>query len=93
MALGLAGVFGNNKKYKIIYECILAVTISVSASIVSGVVFFGQFAPEGIPPIVHSLVYNISSSGVEGAIATFVISILPLNRFNRIVNKTDLFNM
>lgn len=91
MALGLAGTFGSDKKCKIIYGCILAVILSVGSSIVSGVLFFGQFAPEGVPTIVHSLLYNISSSGVEGIVATIVIVILPLNRFNRVVNKADLF--
>lgn len=91
MALGLAGSFGNNKKSKVIYGCVLAVILSVGSSIISGIVFFGQFAPEGISPLVHSLLYNISSSGFEGMVCTIVISILPLNRFNRVVNKTDLF--
>ncbi|HEX6988671.1 MAG TPA: energy-coupled thiamine transporter ThiT [Bacillota bacterium] len=29
------------------------------AHVVSGVVFFAEFAPEGVPPLVYSLVYNL----------------------------------
>lgn len=91
MALGLAGTFGSNKKYKIVCGCILAVVLSVACSVISGVVFFGQFAPEGLSKIVYSLIYNVSSSGVEGLVVTIVIAMIPLNRINRVINKTDLF--
>lgn len=91
MVLGIAGTFGSDKKYKVVYGCILAVVISVTLSIISGVVFFGQFAPEGVSKIVYSLIYNISSSGLEGLVVTIVITMLPLNRINKVVNKTDLF--
>ena len=91
MALGLAGTFGNNKKYKVVYGCILAIVVSVSISVLSGVIYFGQFAPPGMNLLVYSLLYNVSSSGVEGLLVTIVIGILPLNRLNRAVNKKDLY--
>lgn len=91
MALGLAGTFGNNKKSKIVLGCLLAVTISVAISVLSGVVYFGQYAPPGMNLLIYSLIYNVSSAGVEGLIVTIVISILPLNRFNKTINKKDLF--
>ncbi|MBB6623671.1 energy-coupled thiamine transporter ThiT [Clostridium gasigenes] len=91
MALGLAGTFGNNKKYKVVYGCILAIVVSVSISVLSGVVYFGQFAPPGMNLLVYSLLYNVSSAGVEGLVVTIVIGILPLNRLNRAVNKKDLY--
>lgn len=91
MALGLAGTFGNNKKYKVVYGCILAIVVSVSISVLSGVVYFGQFAPPGMNLLVYSLLYNVSSAGVEGLVVTIVIGILPLNRLNRVVNKKDLY--
>lgn len=91
MALGLAGTFGNNKKYKVVYGCILAIVVSVSISVLSGVVYFGQFAPQGMNLLVYSLLYNVSSAGVEGLVVTIVIGILPLNRLNRVVNKKDLY--
>lgn len=91
MALGLAGTFGNNKKSKVILGCLLAVIISVAISVLSGVVYFGQYAPPGMNLLVYSLIYNVSSAGVEGIIVTFVIGILPLNRLNRTINKQDLY--
>ncbi|MFU1824991.1 energy-coupled thiamine transporter ThiT, partial [Enterococcus faecium] len=42
MALGLAGSFGIDKKYKIFLGSLMAGSISTFVSIISGVIFFGQ---------------------------------------------------
>ena len=92
MALGLAGTFGNNKKYKVIYGCLFAVVISVAISVLSGVVYFGEYCPPGMNLLVYSLVYNVSSAGVEGLLVTFIICILPMNRLNKVINKKGLYS-
>lgn len=86
MALGLAGIFGNDNKRKIVLGCILSVFLCVFASIISGVIFFSQYAPEGMNVWVYSFVYNFTSAGVEGIITTGVVSILPIKRFLKIIN-------
>jgi len=45
----------------------------------------------GMTCAISSLIYNVSSSGVEGLVVIIVITMIPLNRINRVVNKTDLF--
>ena len=89
MLLGLAGTFGKEKKSKVILGCLFALALSVSMNIISGCVFFGDYAPEGMNVFVYSFLYNVSSLGVEGLLSTIIISILPLNRFNKALNLSN----
>ena len=89
MLLGVAGTFGKEKKSKIISGCLFALALSVSMNIISGCVFFGDYAPEGMNVFVYSFLYNVSSLGVEGLLSTIIISILPLNRFNKALNLSS----
>ncbi|WP_370830460.1 energy-coupled thiamine transporter ThiT [Clostridium sp.] len=89
MALGFTCIFGSDKKYKIILGSLFAVTLSVFSYFVSGVVFFAQFAPEGMNPYLYSFLYNFTSAGVEGILCTVLISIIPLKRFKKEVSIKD----
>lgn len=89
MLLGLAGSFGKEKKSKVILGCLLAVVLSVSMNIISGCVFFGDYAPEGMNVFVYSFLYNVSSQGVEGLLSALIIGILPLERLNRAINLSS----
>lgn len=82
MALGLAGSFGMEYKKNIILGCLMASMISVLSSVLSGVVFFAEFAGDA-NVWVYSFVYNFSSIGVEGILSTIVVAILPLKRIAR----------
>ncbi|KKY02753.1 MULTISPECIES: energy-coupled thiamine transporter ThiT [Paraclostridium] len=88
MLLGLAGSFGKDKKSKVILGCLFAVVLSVSMNIISGCVFFGDYAPEGMNVFVYSFLYNVSSQGVEGLLSALIIGILPLERLNRAINAS-----
>lgn len=89
MLLGLAGSFGKEKKSKVILGCLFAVVLSVSMNIISGCVFFGDYAPEGMNVFVYSFLYNVSSQGVEGLLSALIIGILPLERLNRAINLSS----
>ncbi len=80
MALGLAGVFGKEKKVNIILGGLLATALSVFASVISGVIFFGSYAPEGMNLWLYSTIYNFTSGGVEGIMTTILIGFLPMKR-------------
>ncbi len=47
-------------------------------SVLSGVIFFSAYAPEGMNAWVYSMVYNISYLGVEGLISLVVLNIPPV---------------
>ena len=74
-ALGLAGFFAN-KKHGLQIGYIVAVFGRSVFAVISGVVFFGAYAPEGTPAIVYSLTYNATYI-VPEAIATLIVISLP----------------
>lgn len=81
MALGLAGTFGNHTKTRVILGSLMAVFIGVNSNVLSGVLFFGQYAPEGMNVIWYAMVYNYSSAGVEGLLTIILIGMLPIKKF------------
>ena len=80
MALGLAGYFRNNKT--------LAVVIAMSGRFIfhfiSGVVFFGSFAPDGMSPIIYSAFTNALLIIPNGLICLIVIYLIPIDRLKKI---------
>ena len=67
--LGLAGIFKSNP--------IAGVAVAISGRFVahylSGIIFFAEFAPEGINPYLYSALYNGSFLSVEFAISGILI--------------------
>ena len=74
-ALGLSGLF-SEKKNGLLKGYILGVIGRYIFAYISGVVFFGHYAPEGTPAAVYSLTYNATYILPE-AIATIVIISIP----------------
>lgn len=85
MALGLAGVFGKDKKINIVLGGLLATTLSMICYVLSGVIFFASSAPKNMNPLIYSFIYNLSSVGVDGILSIFLISIFPIGRFNNVL--------
>jgi thiamine transporter len=81
-ALGLAGFF----KDKRLLGTSVAVFVRFICHFISGVAFFGSFAPKGMSPIVYSLLVNGPMVGIEGIICLIILAILP---FERIVNASS----
>lgn len=86
MSLGLAGFF-KQKKW-------LGVSVSVFVRFIchfiSGVAFFGSFAPEGISPALYSLAVNGPMIGIEGIICLIILSLLPIERILHATSTPDL---
>ena len=74
-ALGLSGLF-SEKKNGLLKGYILGVIGRYIFAFISGVVFFGHYAPEGTPAAIYSLTYNATYILPE-AIATIVIISIP----------------
>ena len=55
---------------------VVAGIVRVFFHVLSGVVYFAEYAPEGMNPLVYSLVYNLSSAGVDALICA-VIGFIP----------------
>lgn len=74
-ALGLSGFF-YKKKYGLQIGYVAGVIGRYIFAVISGFIFFGQYAPEGTPAIVYSLTYNATYI-VPEAIATLIIISIP----------------
>lgn len=74
-ALGLSGFF-YQKKHGLQIGYIVGVLGRFVFSTISGVVFFGSYAPEGTPALVYSLTYQASYILPE-AVATLIIISIP----------------
>lgn len=80
MALGIAGYFKNNK--------LLATSLSILCRyifhFISGVVFFGSYAPAGTSAFVYSAMVNVPIMVSNGLICLILIYILPIDRLKNI---------
>ncbi|WP_238900311.1 energy-coupled thiamine transporter ThiT [Clostridium sp. YIM B02500] len=75
-ALGLAGFF----KQRRLVGVSIAILVRFLCHIISGIVFFGSFAPEGMSPLVYSLLVNGPMIGIEGIICLVILAVLPIER-------------
>ena len=73
-ALGLAGFF-SEKKYGLTIGYIVAVFGRFVFAVLSGVIFFGMYAPEGMSPMVYSILYNGGYLLAEAVVTVIIISI------------------
>lgn len=80
--LGLCGIFGD-KKINIFFGGIFVSFLSTLFTILSGAIFFGDYAPEGMNPWIYSIIYNVSTTGIEGILSTIVLLFIPIKRFKR----------
>lgn len=76
-ALGLSGLFCN-KKFGLQIGYVVGVVGRFVCSTLSGVIFFADYAPEGMNPWVYSIVYQGSYLGAELVLTLIVISIPPV---------------
>ncbi|HEY5562192.1 MAG TPA: energy-coupled thiamine transporter ThiT [Clostridiaceae bacterium] len=83
MALGLAGYFKRNKYF--------AVTVGIFGRFlchfISGVVFFGSYAPVGQSVYLYSLIYNGFYLSIDFIICMVIIGLLPIKRFENLLKK------
>lgn len=74
-ALGLAGFF-HNKKHGLIIGYVVGAFGRYLCHVISGYVFFAEYAPEGMNPLAYTLGYNLTYILPE-VIATVVILCIP----------------
>lgn len=76
-ALGLAGFF-NKKPHGLQIGYIVGVIGRFVFATISGVVFFGAYAPEGMNPLVYSSAYQASYLVPEAVVTLIMISVPPV---------------
>lgn len=83
LILGIAGYFKNNK----LLGCGIAIFMRYICHVISGVVFFASYAPEGTSPLIYSLTVNASVVGPDGIICLLIIGLLPIERLYSLINS------
>ena len=87
MVIGLSGMFGTDKKWKIFLGCIVVGFIAAGLNTLSGVLYYAQYTPKGMNIWVYSIVYNYSSTGVEALITSIFMMILPIKMLKERIGK------
>ncbi len=86
MLLGIAGYFPKHMNVGMI----IAALFRFTSHVISGYVFFGQYAPEGMNPLLYSVIYNGSFLAVDLVIAMVVMNLLPINKLGSNLMGRDL---
>jgi len=76
MAMGLAGLFRSH----LYWGTALAFGLRFLCHFISGFVFFGSYAPEGMSPIYYSLVFNAAYLVPEMLICCLLLKVLPVKK-------------
>ncbi len=77
--LGLCGLFASSENYLGLSKgYVLAVLGRFLCSVASGVIFFGEFAPEGFSPLLWALVYNGTFMGIECIMTLIILNLKPI---------------
>lgn len=85
--LGYAGIFGSDKRWKVIPGVVLAVALKFTGHVLSGVIFFSQNAWDGWGAWGYSLAYHLSSKVPEGLVTLLILLALPLSMLRKAVRE------
>ena len=85
LCLGVTGFFRNNR----MIGSAIAILLRFLCHFISGVIFFGSFAPKGISPFIYSLIVNGSIMGADGLICLIIIYLLPIKRLINTINNNQ----
>jgi thiamine transporter len=84
LLLGTSGFFRNNKYL----GTSLAVVLRFISHVLSGVIFFGEYAAPGQSPLMYSMIYNGSFLGVELIICLVLVALLPVAQLKKHLIET-----
>lgn len=88
-ALGLSGVF-SEKKYGLEKGYILGVFGRCCFSVLSGCLFFADYAPEGMNPFWYSFTYNASFIGAEAGLTLLLLAIPAMRKAMAAIKRLAL---
>jgi len=77
--LGLSGLC-RHQKNGLIKGYLTGLSARYICAVVSGIVFFGSYAPDGFNAVTWSLFYNFTYLAAEGALTVIIISLPPVKK-------------
>ena len=84
--MGCAGLFGKTRG-KIVLGALLAILLRFWAQVLSGLIFFGQYAWEGFGAWSYSLLFHLSGKIPEGILTIVVLLALPMERLTEFAKR------
>lgn len=87
-ALGLTGLFGSSKS-ALVKGSILAIILALIGHILTGIIFYKQFAVDGMSFYTYSIVYNLLSEGVSMIIGFIVLLLLPIKNIKDLIGENE----
>lgn len=83
LAYGALGLSGLTSKWKngLIPGYIIGVASRFLCSFLSGFIFFAEYAPDGMNPILYSFIYNLIYMGTEAIITVAILLVPAVNKF------------
>ena len=87
MAIAFTPIFGSSNRLKLVSGALVAGLLSIAFSILSGGIFFGQFAPEEMNPWMYSIGYNFLGYGVEVFLSIAILTIIPISNLKQILKN------
>ncbi len=88
-ALGLSGLFAS-QKHGLIIGVVVGYLGRFTFHLLSGIIFFASYAPEGWNPFIYSFWYNISYIGVEGILTILVLAVPAVNQGLKKIKKNAM---
>ena len=82
-SLGYAGLFGHDRRWKVLCGLTLASLLKLTGHVLSGVVFFSQNAWDGWGAWAYSLTYHLTSKVPEGIATGAILLALPVTLFKK----------
>ena len=86
--LGYAGIFGSDKRWKMLCGIVLASVLRFCGHLLSGVVFFSQNAWDGWGAWGYSFGYNLSQNLPLILMSAVIVLALPLKTLGRMVKRS-----
>ncbi|NLY87220.1 MAG: energy-coupled thiamine transporter ThiT [Clostridiales bacterium] len=85
--LGLSGLV-RNKKHGLTIGYIIGITGRYAMAVLSGVIFFGSYAPANFNALTWSLWYNLTYIATEGILTIILINIPPIKNMFAHLRRT-----
>lgn len=85
--MGYAGLFGYGSKRSILLGAGLAILLRFAAQVLSGAVFFGQYAWEGWSAWGYSLFFHLSGKLPEGILTVAILLRIPIPQLAERIKK------
>lgn len=86
--LGYAGIFGSDKRWKVLCGIVLASVLRFCGHLLSGVVFFSQNAWDGWGAWGYSFGYNLSQNLPLILMSAVIVLALPLKTLGKMVKRS-----